>query len=254
MSQRFSNQVVVITGGTSGIGLCAARAFTAEGATVVGCGRNQDRLAALGQEIALALTMDVTDQKAVDMATSAVLDRFGRVDVLVNNAGVGLFKSFEETTIADMKRVMDVNVWGSVRVTQALLPSMREAGGGAVVNIASVAGKRGYANHTAYCSSKHAMIGWSEGLRCDVMGSGVKVVVVCPPAVRTPFFENAGYMTFDEDHPGLEPMTPEQVADGILEATARGARQSILSNRAKVLYAASLIAPGTLDRFRKIKK
>jgi len=250
MGRSFSDQVVVITGATSGIGLCAARAFAAAGAQVVGCGRDQDRLASLGREVALALTMDVTDPKAVDMASAAILDRFGRVDVLVNNAGVGLFKPFDETSVADMRRVMDVNVWGSVRVTKALLPAMIGAGRGAVVNVASVAGKRGYANHTAYCASKHAMIGWSEGLRCDLAGTGVKVVVICPPAVRTPFFENAGYMTFDEDHPGLEPMTPEAVAKGILEATAAGARQRILSGRAKVLYAASLIAPGALDRIR----
>jgi NADP-dependent 3-hydroxy acid dehydrogenase YdfG len=250
MAQRFRDQIVLVTGATSGIGLCVARAFAAEGATVAGTGRDQERLAELGRELDLALTLDVTDETSVEIATRAVLDRYGRVDLLVNNAGVGMFKHWTETSIADMQRVMDVNVWGAVRVTNRLLPSMIEAGRGAVVNVASVAGRRGYANHTAYCASKHAMIGWSEGLRCDLMGTGVDVVVVLPPAVRTPFFENAGYYTFDEDHPNLTPMTPEEVAAGLLDATHGRARTRILSARAKVLYGLSIVAPDLIDRVR----
>jgi len=253
MANRFRDQIVVITGATSGIGLECARSFAAEGATVIGTGRDQERLAALGQEVDLALTLDVTDDTQVDIAAQAIIDRYGRVDVLVNNAGVGLFRAWNETEIADMERIMDVNVWGSVRVTNRLLPTMLSAGSGVVVNVASVAGRRGYANHTAYCASKHAMIGWSEGLRCDLAGTGVDVVVVLPPAVRTPFFENAGYMTFDEDHPDLTPMTAEEVAVGLLAATASRARTKILSTRAKVLYGVSIVAPDLLDRVRGVK-
>lgn len=253
MGQRFRDQIVVITGASSGIGLECARAFAAEGATVVGTGRDQERLAALGREVDLALSLDVTDEGSVEIATQAVLDRYGRVDVLVNNAGVGLFRPWDETSIADMQRLMDVNVWGAVRVTRRLLPAMIAAGRGAVVNVASVAGRRGYARHTAYCASKHAMIGWSEGLRCDLAGTGVDVVIVLPPAVRTPFFENAGYTTFDEDHPGLVPMSPTEAARGLLDATAARARSKILSPRAKLLYGLSLVAPDLLDRIRGVK-
>jgi hypothetical protein len=243
----------VITGATSGIGRSCALAFSREGATVIGTGRDQTRLADLDAHVDLALTLDVTDPKSVEVATQAVLDRYGRVDVLVNNAGIGLFSSWQDTDVSAMQKLMDVNLYGVVRVTQALLPSMLAANTGAVVNIASVAGRRGYAKHTAYCASKHALMGWSEGLRCDLAGTGVDVVVVCPPAVRTPFFENAGYMTFDEDHPGLVPMTPDEVAEGTLDATAKRRRVEILSPRAKALYLASVVAPGLLDRVRGMK-
>ncbi len=253
MSSRFSDQVVVVSGATSGIGRSCALAFGNEGATVVGTGRDQARLAALGPHVDLALTLDVTDDRSVAVASQAVLDRYGRVDVLVNNAGIGLFEPWQETDVAAIQRVMDVNLYGVVRVTRSLLPSMLERDAGAVVNIASVAGRRGYAKHTAYCASKHALMGWSEGLRCDLSGTGVDVVVVCPPAVRTPFFENAGYMTFDEDHPGLEPMTADQVAAGTVDATFRRRRVETLSGRAKALYVASVVAPGLLDRIRGLK-
>lgn len=251
-ANAFAGKVIVVTGATSGIGLCAARRFAAAGAKVVGTGRDQERLAELQREVDLALTLDVTDPDSVTMATAAVLDRYGGVDVLVNNAGRGLFKAWQDTPVEAIDQVMQVNFYGAVRVAHAFLPSL-VARKGVLVQVASVAGRRGYAKHTAYCASKHALIGFSESLRLDLAGTGASVVVVCPPAVRTPFFENAGYMTFDEDHPNLTPMTPEQVADGIVEATAKRTRTAILSPRAKLLDALAFAAPTVLERLQKYK-
>lgn len=250
---RFQDQVVVVTGATSGIGLEVARAFAREGARVVGTGRDQARLALLAQEVDLALTLDVTDAEEVEMALSGVLDRYGRVDVLVNNAGVGLFKDWLSTPLGEVQRLLDVNLYGAIRCTQRVLGGMIERGQGTIVNVASVAGKRGYKNHTAYCASKHALIGWSEALRCEVAPEGVRVVVVCPPAVRTPFFENAGYLTFDEDHPGFTPMGPETVAAALVDATARGERERVVGLRAKVLNTLHLLAPEAIELLRRFK-
>ena len=147
-------------------GLAAARAFKASGATVIGTGRDQARLMALGQEVDLALSLDVTDPSSVEIAVAAALDRHGKIDVLVNNAGVGLFKPWDETNIEDLSTILDVNLLGVARVTQAVLPSMVTAGRGVIVNVASVAGRRAYPRHTAYCASKHALIGWSRR-RCS---------------------------------------------------------------------------------------
>lgn len=253
MRGSLQDRVVVVTGATSGIGRATARKFAAAGAKVVATGRDQRRLAEVAAEVDCALTLDVTDRASVAIFAASVLDRHGGVDVLVNNAGVGLFQPWDETDEAALRRVLDVDFFGQVAVANALLPSLI-ARRGVLVQVASVAGKRGYPKHTAYCAAKHALVGWSEALRCDLRGTGCDVVVVCPPAVRTPFFENAGYHTFDEDHPGLVPMTADAVADGILDATRTRPRTAILSPRAKALYALSVVAPGVLDRMQRLKR
>lgn len=244
MATRFKGLRVVVTGATSGIGQATAHAFRREGAHVVATGRDPERLAAVARDVGEGIRVDVTVPGDVEL-----LAQLGEVDVLVNNAGIGLFAGVDDTSEADLRRVMEVNFFGAVRVATALLPALRRSRG-VLVQVASVAGRRGYQRHTAYCASKHALVGWSEGLRQDLRGTGVSVVTLCPPAVRTPFFENAGYMSFDEDHPDLVPMTAEQVADGILDATARRKRMAILSPRARALDVLNFVAPSLLDGVR----
>ncbi len=247
--RRFAGQVALVTGATSGIGYALAEALAAEGALVVGTGRDQTRLMALERQVDvdLALTLDLTDDKHVAEAAQTVLDRHGRVDLLVHNAGIGFFADFEQTSVADIERVMDTNLLGAVRLSRAILPAMVEAGQGKVCLVASVAGRRGYPKHTAYCASKHALIGWGRALHKDLRGTGVQVVSVCPPAVDTPFFENADYTTFAEDHPGMRLMTPQVAAEGIVDALAAGRPMSLLGARAKLLFALERSAPGAMD-------
>ncbi|MES2642166.1 MAG: SDR family NAD(P)-dependent oxidoreductase [Myxococcota bacterium] len=253
MHPSLSDRVVVVTGATSGIGRATALRFAKAGAKVVATGRDQRRLAEIAPEVDCTLTLDVTDPEGVAIFAAAVVDRYGGADVLVNNAGIGLFEGWETTEDAALRRVMDVNLHGAVAVARALLPSLI-ARKGVLVQVASVAGKRGYAKHTAYCAAKHALVGWSEALRHDLRGTGCDVVVVCPPAVRTPFFENAGYLTFDEDHPNLVPMTADAVAAGIVDAAATRPRTVILSPRARALYALSVVAPALLERIQGLKR
>ena len=247
---RFEGKVVLVTGATSGIGAALARQLTREGALVVGTGRDQARLMALEPEVDLALTLDLTDAKAVPLAAAAALDRHGRVDVVVHNAGVGFFAGWQDTSDKDLERVLDVNLMGAVRLTRALLPAMVEAGQGTIGLVASVAGRRGYPKHTAYCASKHALIGWGRALHKDLRGTGVGVVTVCPPAVDTPFFETAGYRTFAQDNPGMRLMSAEVAAAGIADALAGGRPMSLLGGRAKLLFGIERAAPGAMDRLQ----
>lgn len=244
-------RVVLITGATSGIGYQTALAFSAHGDLVVGTGRDQTRLAELAQHVDLALTMDVCDEASVAAACAAVLGRYGRVDVVVLNAGQGHFAGTLETTAAEIAALMDVNLLGAHRVTRALLPAMLEASSGVILPVSSVAGLRAYPRHGAYCASKHALIGWAEALRCELLGSGVDVSIICPPAVDTPFFVNAGYMTFKEDHEGLELMRAEQVGASIVEAARERPRVRVLGARARLLEGLNRVAPGALEWVRR---
>ncbi|MFT5686641.1 MAG: short-subunit dehydrogenase [Myxococcota bacterium] len=251
---RFAGKVVVITGATSGIGFAMAKAFTAEGARVVGTGRDQARLMTLADEVELALTLDVTSEDSVMMAAAAIQDGPGAADILINNAGIGLFESWDNTSIRDYQRILDVNLLGVIRITHALLPAMVERGSGCVVNVSSVAGKRGYPKHTAYCASKHALLGYTTGLRKDLNGSGVSVIGICPPAVDTPFFENSGFLDYKAKHEGLKLMSPEEVAAGTLDAIANGKRERILGARAKTLWFLDTFLPGGVDLLQKLKR
>ena len=233
---RFSDQIAVITGASDGIGLALAAALLNEGATVVGTGRDQGKLSKLADLGALALTLDLGDRHDLAMVKAAVLDRFGRVDLLVNNAGQGLFRSWSETTAADWERQLSVNLLGAVRVTEAFLPCMVAARRGVLVNVASIAGLSGYPEQTAYCASKHAMIGWSRALSRELKGSGVRVCTVCPGVVRTGFFAAAGASDFFERY-GRTPMTPDAAAAAILGAVARGSAEAVLSPASLMAWA-----------------
>lgn len=224
----FEQRVVVITGATAGLGLALARAFRAAGALVVGTGRDQAALHRLAGEFSLTLTLDVTEPAHASFAADAVLDRYGRVDVLVNNAGAGWFAPLDRTDEAALKSMMDLNFFGPVRVANAFLPAMRAAGRGALVQVTSVAGIAGFADQSAYCASKHALMGWSRAARVELAGSGVSVLCVCPPVVKTGFFAKAGRPERLDAHRGRV-LEPERVADATLRALARGDQELLLS-------------------------
>jgi short-subunit dehydrogenase len=175
--------------------------------------------------------------------------RFGRLDVLVNNAGAGLFASVEDTTDDDLARILDLNFKGTLHGIQAALPVMRRQGAGHIINVASTAGRRGSPYVGAYCASKFAVVGLTESLRVELRGGGIDVTLVCPGATRTEFFDVARRRT--PRHGGL--VGPVESAEDVAARIAdvvRRPRAEVLAQplRRKPLLALNVLAPGLVDR------
>lgn len=179
-----------ITGASRGLGVEIARAALAAGDSVVATGRNPDEVrTALGNEHdrLLVLRLDVTREHEVQQAVDTAIQRFKRIDVLVNNAGYGHLGFFEEATAADVNTQFDSNVFGLMHVTRAILPSMRAARAGRIFNFSSLAGMRGSAFSSLYCASKFAVEGFSEALAEELAPFGIRVTIIAPGPFRTDF-------------------------------------------------------------------
>jgi NAD(P)-dependent dehydrogenase (short-subunit alcohol dehydrogenase family) len=184
MSRTISNRpVALVTGAGGGIGLACARELESEGFQVFGTSRNARR--ATEAACTAMLELDVRNDESVANCVSAVLSQAGRLDVLVNNAGVAIAGALEETTIEEFRNVLETNVFGAVRTMQAALPVMREQRAGRIVNMGSVAAFLPMPFSAAYCASKHALRGLSESVDHEVRGFGIRVIVVEPGFILT---------------------------------------------------------------------
>ncbi|MFI1921282.1 oxidoreductase [Streptomyces sp. NPDC020377] len=196
-------RVWLVTGASSGFGRAIAQAAVAAGDTVIGTARRIEALDDLVAEYpdrAEAISMDVTDGERVDAVAADVLARYGRVDVVVNNAGRTQVGAFEETTDRELRDLFELHVFGPARLTRAMLPQMRERGSGSVVNISSFGGQLSFAGFSAYSATKAALEQLSEGLADEVAPFGIKVLIVEPGAFRTNLF-GKGAAYFSEENP-----------------------------------------------------
>lgn len=191
----LQQRVWFITGCSTGFGREMAEQLLRRGDKVVATARNPEQIANLGyhyQDRALILPLDVTDPSAIDSAVTAALEKFGRVDVLVNNAGYGICGGIEETTEAEFMPVFETNVFGLIRLTRAFLPHFREQRSGNIVNLSSIAGLIGGAGWGYYNASKFAVNGFSEALAAEMAPLGVHVTIVEPGPFRTDFLGRSG--------------------------------------------------------------
>jgi NAD(P)-dependent dehydrogenase (short-subunit alcohol dehydrogenase family) len=195
MSHRLANQVAIITGASRGIGRAIAEAYAAEGATLCLMATDTARLDEVKDSLGLpadqvmTVGVNVTDREACFRAVDAVLARFGRVDVLVNNAGVYRSKSFLEYSAQDFQDMLDVNLFGVVHFMQACLPGMQERKHGRIINMASTAGKWGSRNQSAYNVSKHAVVGITRCVALEASPYAVTVNAICPGFIQTDMVE-----------------------------------------------------------------
>src|SRR5437762_11331998 len=181
--------VALVTGASTGIGKAAALALVDAGFEVVGTSRNTSGVAP--REDVTFLDLDVTSDESVGTAVRRVIERFGRLDVLVNNAGTGAAGAAEESSVAQDQRVFDVNVFGVIRMTKAVLPHMRARGSGRIINISSVLGFVPAPYMASYAATKHAIEGYSESVDHEVREHGVRVLLVQPAYTKTGFDANA---------------------------------------------------------------
>ncbi|HXG53548.1 MAG TPA: SDR family oxidoreductase [candidate division Zixibacteria bacterium] len=213
----FRNQVILITGASSGIGRRLAEDLAERGAVIAGCGRSPERLASMLAAVkdrspaSAVFPCDVGRREEVERMAGEVLDRFGRIDVLVNNAGIGMRMPFSETPLETIEEIMRTNYLGTVYCTRAVLPSMVARGRGHIVNISSVAGKIGALNMAGYCASKFAVNGLSESLCHELRPLGISVSVICPGPVRT---------VFNREFADVPPRSPPALVIGV-EAVSR---------------------------------
>lgn len=234
MGERVRGKIAVVTGASRGIGFAISKVFTLNDMRVYMASRNRDRLEKAAQEIQkvsnlegypVAVRTDVSDESDVKRLFSKVSREEGRLDVLVNNAGIGVFKPFIETTLQDLHRVFKVNVEGVFLCCKEAFNLMRDRGGGCIVNVGSIVSLRGYPNQSVYTASKHALLGLTKVLAEEGRSYNISVMAVCPGGVRT---DLAGELL--SIRPDLKPealMDPEDVANTILYMIAFSDKASI---------------------------
>jgi short-subunit dehydrogenase len=257
MPRPIRDQIVVITGASSGIGRETALMFGERGATVVLAARNETALASVAKEVeriggrASAVVTDVARWEQVARLARQAAERFGRIDTWVNNAGVSAYATVEELTVAEIERVIQVNLLGEIYGMKAALPYLKRQGHGTIINVASALAERAVPLQAAYCASKHGIKGFTEALRLELAReqSGITVTLIEPSSINTPLFTHA------RSKMGVAPMPippiyePRVVAEAILFAAEHSRRTIVAGGAGKLITVMQRISPVLLDRY-----
>ncbi len=251
----FAQKVIVVTGGSDGIGKALVEAFLQQGAKVATCGRNYDKLYRLqAQHPGMPLLIhaaDVSKEGDCQRFIDETVKQFGTIDILINNAGVSMRSLVAEVELDTLRKVMDINFWGTVYCTKFALPLIT-ANKGTIVGISSIAGFRGLPGRSGYSASKFAVNGWLEALRTELLDSGTNVLWVCP-GFTTSNIRNAALNKDGQSH-GESPMdetammSSEECAVHILDAIEKRKRTLILTFTGKRTVFMNKYFPGWADK------
>jgi len=254
----FENKVFVVTGGTDGIGKALTEALLKMGAKVATCARNQQKLTDLEKENTgfplFALEADISKEEECKNFINAVIEKFGGIDVLINNAGISMRALFSEMDLTTIKNVMDINFWGTVYCIKYAMNSILERKG-TIVGMSSIAGYRGLPGRTGYCASKHAINGFFEALRTELLESGTNVMWVCPGFTASNI-RNAA-LNKEAKPQGKSPMnegkmmSAEECAKHILNAIDKRKRTLVLTSEGKRTIFMNRFFPGLADKFTR---
>ncbi len=253
----MKDKIVLITGASSGIGRALAFAFGREGASIVICARKADALQVVSDELrqagitVLALTADVSVERDVQQLIEQTVARFGRLDILINNAGISMRSMLVDTDPAVIQKVMDVNFMGTVYATRYALPYIQQTKG-SIVGISSIAGYRGLPVRSGYSASKFAMNGFLEALRTELLHTGVHVLTACPgftaSNIRVSALDAHGQAKGETMRDEANMMSAEACADHILRAVKNRRRELVLTTQGKLTVFINKWLPGLADK------
>jgi short-subunit dehydrogenase len=247
---RIDGRVVLITGASEGIGAACAAVFRDRGARLSLTARSEDKLRAAGGPDALITPGDLTLSETRETVVERTLERFGAVDILINNAGMGLYTPAWNVPLEDVRRLFELNFFATLAMVQLVAPHMRERRSGVIVNISSIAGKVTLPWFTLYSASKYALCSLTDGLRMELASDGIRCIMVCPGYVRTAFQAHAL---------GAAPpkritdskrfaITPEQCAEAIARGVERGARTVVTPRSGWLFVLAERLLPSLVDK------
>ena len=231
---ELEGKVAFVTGASRGVGAAVSRALSKEGVAVGLASRRGDDL---GLPSALGITCDVSDRVAVDEAVGATVERFGRLDICVANAGVGSYHSLVDTPVEHIEEMIDVNLKGTIYAIRASIPHLVEAGGGDIVTLASEAGRRGLPGEAVYCASKFGQVGLTRALDHELREHSIRCTNVCPGGIATDFALADGYGRPPEALEGM--MSAEDVAEVVLFCITRPRGHRVLETALRPMTEAS---------------
>lgn len=253
---EMRNKTVIITGASSGIGKACAEAFAKQGANIVISGRNKENLEQAAKELkktgvtVLALAGDVSKESDCKLLIEKTVEKFGEIDILINNAGISMRALFKDLDLDVIKRVMDINFWGTIYCTKYALPYLLKTKG-SVVGISSIAGYNGLPGRTGYSASKFAMQGFLDALRIENLKTGLHVLVACPgytaSNVRNAALVADGSSQDDSPRDEEKMMSAEEVAEEIVNAVKKRKRTIILTAQGKLAVWMNKFFPSLTD-------
>jgi short-subunit dehydrogenase len=259
MRRTIAGSRILITGASQGIGKALTEETVRRGGQVLAVARSADLLEQLREPLRNQkgtlhiLTGDITSSEVRQRMADAVHDQFGALDILINNAGIGATGHFADVSPDRLRKIMEVNFFGTTETTRVLLPLLRQGNQPAIVNISSIAGKRGIPARSEYSASKFAVQGFSQALRAELAKDGIDVLVICPGLTQTNFSKNMIEQKAKMKMDHMRGMTSEQVAIASLRAIERGRSELCLTFQGKLMVFVSRFFPRLADRVARRK-
>jgi short-subunit dehydrogenase len=248
---QLTDKVVVLTGASQGIGRAAAREFVEAGCKVVLVARSEDLLqevsADLGEDYCLAVPADIRHYSTHPLIVGKAVEHFGGIDILVNNAGIGVYDPCEDVTVADVQAVIETNLLAPLFLTQACIPKMRANGGGLIINVASIVGKRGVPNMAPYAASKAALERLTEAWRMELAADNIRFSLLVLGTAQTGFKQNA-LGTMRQKSSPMNRMPVERVAKFLVRVAEREPRDAYVRTADRLFVFIALRFPRLLDR------